>query len=90
MCGSVCVGPGVLMRTSLAPVVICRLEVLKITIEGQSFVLHQIRRIVGMTIAVVKGYTDLETLERTFTPAKINVPRAPGLGLLLDSVFFDV
>lgn len=67
-----------------------RLEVVKITVEGQSFVLHQIRRIIGMTIAVVKGHADLDILARTFTPAKIIVPRAPGLGLLLDTVFFNV
>lgn len=41
---------------------------------------------IGMTIAVVKGFASLDTIEKTWGTERIDVPRAPGLGLLLDEV----
>ena len=37
-------------------------------------------------IAVVRGYTDDDAIARSFESAKLDIPRAPGLGLLLDAV----
>ena len=41
---------------------------------------------IGMTIAVVRGHASVETIEKTWALDRIDVPRAPGLGLLLDEV----
>jgi len=39
-----------------------------------------------MTMAVVKGHASVDTIEKTWGLDRIDVPRAPGLGLLLEEV----
>lgn len=60
-----------------------------ITVRGQSFMLHQIRKMIGLVIAVVKGYASDAVLERSWGAEKVDIPRAPGLGLVLERVHFD-
>lgn len=60
-----------------------------VTVRGQSFMLHQIRKMVGLVVAVMKGYAGEEVLERSWGPQKVDVPKAPGLGLVLERVHFD-
>ena len=60
-----------------------------ITVKGQSFMLHQIRKMIGLAIAIARGHTGLKTLEEAWDINKIDIPRAPGLGLMLDTVHFD-
>lgn len=60
-----------------------------VTVRGQSFMLHQIRKMVGLVVAIMKGYADEEVLERSWGPQKVDVPKAPGLGLVLERVHFD-
>lgn len=60
-----------------------------ITVRGQSFMLHQIRKMIGLVIAVVKGYAKEEVMERSWGQHKVDVPKAPGLGLVLERVHFD-
>lgn len=38
-------------------------------------------------MAVVKGFATLETIELCWGPNKVDIPKAPGLGLLLDKVY---
>lgn len=58
-------------------------------VKGQSFMLHQIRKMVGMALAVVRNVTSAETIIRSFTEASLDLPMAPGLGLVLDQVHYD-
>lgn len=60
-----------------------------ITVRGQSFMMHQIRKMIGLVIAVMKGYTGDEVLKRSWGEEKVDVPKAPGLGLVLEKVHFD-
>ncbi|KAK3524130.1 hypothetical protein QTP70_018033 [Hemibagrus guttatus] len=60
-----------------------------ITVRGQSFMMHQIRKMIGLVIAVVKGYAQVEIIERSWGEEKVDVPKAPGLGLVLERVHFD-
>ncbi|XP_005799701.1 tRNA pseudouridine synthase A [Xiphophorus maculatus] len=60
-----------------------------ITVRGQSFMLHQIRKMIGLVIAVIKGYAKEEVMERSWGQEKVDVPKAPGLGLVLERVHFD-
>lgn len=60
-----------------------------ITVRGQSFMLHQIRKMIGLVIAVIKGYAKEEVMERSWGQDKVDVPKAPGLGLVLERVHFD-
>ncbi|XP_060048692.1 pseudouridylate synthase 1 homolog isoform X2 [Erinaceus europaeus] len=65
------------------------LEFAVIKVKGQSFMTHQIRKMVGLLLAIVKGYAPESVLERSWGPAKLDVPKAPGLGLVLERVHFE-
>jgi len=41
---------------------------------------------IGLIIAVVRGCTEEATITNAFHDSKIDIPRAPALGLLLDNV----
>lgn len=58
-------------------------------VKGQSFMLHQIRKMIGLTLAVLRELTQSETITRCFTDLRIDVPMAPGLGLVLDQVHYN-
>lgn len=64
-------------------------EFVTLKIKGQSFMLHQIRKMVGVAISVVRGNTPESTINRAFTEERLDLPVAPGLGLVLDEVHYD-
>ena len=41
---------------------------------------------IGMALAIVRGHASQEVIESTWKMDRIDVPRAPGLGLMLDEV----
>ena len=43
---------------------------------------------VGLVIAIMRGYANHETIEMTRSAYKVDVPTAPALGLMLDKVTF--
>ena len=47
---------------------------------------HHIRKMIGLTIAVIRGFTEEETIQRAFKDDPIDIPKAPGLGLMLEEV----
>lgn len=71
------------------PFICSNAEFAVITVRGQSFMLHQIRKMIGLVIAVMKGYASEEVMERSWGQEKVDVPKAPGLGLVLERVHFD-
>ncbi|KAG5862948.1 hypothetical protein JTB14_033690 [Gonioctena quinquepunctata] len=58
-------------------------------VQGQSFMMHQIRKMVGGLLAIVRGLTTEELLNNSFKAEKVCIPRAPGLGLVLEYVHYD-
>lgn len=60
-----------------------------IKVKGQSFMLHQIRKMIGLVLGVVRGYASEETIKKSWAPHKIDVPTAPALGLMLDQLHYD-
>ncbi|XP_058060493.1 pseudouridylate synthase 1 homolog [Anopheles bellator] len=64
-------------------------EFATIRIKGQSFMLHQIRKMVGLTLAVVRGLSGADTIERAFGQERYGIPTAPGLGLVLSRIHYD-
>ncbi|CAF1040105.1 unnamed protein product [Brachionus calyciflorus] len=60
-----------------------------IKVRGQSFMLHQIRKMIGMVIAIVRGFANMDTLDLCWTANKVDVPTAPALGLMLDKLHYD-
>lgn len=65
------------------------IEFVTLKVKGQSFMLHQIRKMVGLAIAIVRGNTTTTTLERALTEERLDLPMAPGLGLVLDTVHYE-
>ena len=65
------------------------LEMALLEVKGQSFMLHQIRKMIGLVIAIMRGYTDESVLELSWGTQRVDVPRAPGLGLMLDEVHYE-
>lgn len=65
-------------------------EWISIRFYGQSFMLHQIRKMIFMIVNVVRTNTSIDLIERTFSDKAIVVPKAPGLGLLLEQPYFNV
>lgn len=64
-------------------------EFATIKIKGQSFMLHQIRKMVGLALACIRGHSTLDTIHKAFKDIKIDIPTAPGLGLVLNQVHYD-
>jgi len=51
--------------------------------------MHQIRKMVGMAALCVRCGTPLERLTESFDDAIVRIPKAPGLGLLLERPVFE-
>lgn len=64
-------------------------EFAKIQVKGQSFMMHQIRRMVGLVIAIMKGYAEPFTVAHAMERERMNIPQAPGLGLVLEKVHYE-
>ncbi|KAK0897257.1 tRNA pseudouridine synthase 1 [Friedmanniomyces endolithicus] len=64
-------------------------EWLSLKIHGQSFMMHQIRKMVGMVALLVRSGAGLSTITSSFGPERFSIPKVPGLGLLLERPVFD-
>ena len=64
-------------------------DFIKIRIRGQSFLLHQIRLMIGAAIAIVRGTMPSKVLDFALTvPVHVDLPMAPAEGLgLVDAGF---
>ncbi|KAB7498092.1 tRNA pseudouridine synthase A, mitochondrial [Armadillidium nasatum] len=60
------------------------IEFTLIKVKGQSFMLHQIRKMIGLAIAICKRYVSENIFERVWKSERIDIPIAPGLGLVLE------
>lgn len=72
-----------------APFIIEGTEWISIKIHGQSFMLHQIRKMICMASLVVRTGCPITRISDCFGPAKINIPKAPALGLLLECPVYE-
>ncbi|PWN35087.1 pseudouridine synthase, partial [Meira miltonrushii] len=70
------------------PKIINETEWVSIKFHGQSFMLHQIRKMIGLLVLVGRTTAPASLIPETFGPARIHVPKAPGLGLLLEEPIF--
>ncbi|KAL0932139.1 tRNA pseudouridine synthase [Colletotrichum truncatum] len=64
-------------------------EWVSLKVHGQSFMMHQIRKMVGMASLVVRCATPVQRIRESYGPTRIAIPKAPGLGLLLERPVFD-
>ncbi|XP_067003555.1 pseudouridylate synthase 1 homolog [Anabrus simplex] len=65
------------------------MEFASIKIKGQSFMLHQIRKMVGLAIAIARGLTTTDTITKAWKSERLDIPVAPSLGLVLEEVHYD-
>ncbi|KAI9310648.1 pseudouridine synthase, partial [Dichotomocladium elegans] len=66
------------------PILINGAEWLSVKLHGQSFMLHQIRKMISMSLLTVRSNTPLSLIDKSFESTKINIPKAPAVGLLLE------
>lgn len=71
------------------PIIIGDTEWLSLKVHGQSFMMHQIRKMVGLATLVTRCGTDPGIIRETYGPARIAIPKAPALGLLLERPVFS-
>lgn len=71
------------------PILINGTEWLSMKVHGQSFMMHQIRKMVGMVALVVRCGCDPKRMYESLGPENISIPKAPSLGLLLERPVFD-
>ncbi|XP_014488652.1 PREDICTED: tRNA pseudouridine synthase A, mitochondrial isoform X2 [Dinoponera quadriceps] len=64
-------------------------EFVILEIKGQSFMLHQIRKMVAIVVAVARNIIPEETINEAFKIRKIDIPIAPSLGLCLCHVHYE-
>lgn len=61
----------------------------RVRVRGQSFMLHQIRKMISMAIQVQRGLVPSDAIERSLRRDVLtNVPPAPAVGLFLDCCQF--
>lgn len=64
-------------------------EFVKCVVIGQSFMLHQIRKMIGLAIAIFRGCTPASMLDTALRrDVHVTVPTAPELGLFLDECMY--
>ena len=71
------------------PFVKDNIEFVIVRVKGQSFMLHQIRKMIGLVIGIMRGFANIDIIEKCFLLDRIDIPKAPGLGLMLEEVHYD-
>lgn len=72
-----------------SPIIIRNTEWLSLKVHGQSFMMHQIRKMVAMAALIVRSGTPISRMKETMSTLAVNIPKAPGLGLLLERPVFE-
>ncbi|EAQ91692.1 hypothetical protein CHGG_03627 [Chaetomium globosum CBS 148.51] len=75
-------------QVNTTPITIGDTEWLSLMVHGQSFMMHQIRKMVAMAVMVVRCGAPLSTISESYGPRRISIPKAPGLGLMLERPMF--
>ena len=71
------------------PFLIGDIEFVRLAVAGQSFLLNQIRHMVGLAVDVVAGAAPEQMMSWAFTAAELKLPLAPAEGLYLERCFFE-
>jgi len=66
-----------------------KMEWLSLKVHGQSFMMHQIRKMIGMVALLVRCGGAPSTLDASLGSEKYSIPKVPGLGLLLERPVFE-
>lgn len=64
-------------------------EWISIKIHGQSFMLHQIRKMIALAVLAVRMGVPEERITKLYENSKVSIPKAPALGLLLERPVYE-
>ncbi|KZP01602.1 pseudouridine synthase [Calocera viscosa TUFC12733] len=70
------------------PQVVGDMEWISVKFHGQSFMLHQIRKMISMAILACRAACPPSLILESYGPTRIRIPKAPALGLLLEEPQF--
>ncbi|KAL9948161.1 tRNA pseudouridine synthase 1 [Verticillium nonalfalfae] len=76
-------------QVNKTPIQIRDTQWVSIKVHGQSFMMHQIRKMISMATLVVRCATPLTRIKESYGEDRIAIPKAPGLGLLLERPVFE-
>ena len=71
------------------PIIIGDTEWLSLKVHGQSFMMHQIRKMVSMVALIVRCGCPGDRIQESYITERLSIPKAPSLGLLLERPVFD-
>jgi len=71
------------------PFLVDGLEVMRVNIEGQSFMLHQIRKMIGTALETARRGLDPSVLDDFLTKEEMPTPMVPGEGLALRACLYQ-
>lgn len=71
------------------PIMMEGIEWIPTQVVGQSFLLHQIRKMVSLAIDVARGSASMTVMDHALSKACINLNLAPAQGLFLDMSIFE-
>lgn len=74
--------------TADEPKLLGNTEWLSLKVHGQSFMMHQIRKMVFMAALVVRTGSPPERITQSYGPQRLSIPKVPSQGLLLDRPVF--
>lgn len=72
------------------PIIINDTEWLSLKVWGQSFMMHQIRKMVSMVALLVRCGCHEGRIQDSYMAHRLSIPKAPSLGLLLECPVFEV
>jgi len=76
-------------KAETTPIHIGDTEWISVKIHGQSFMMHQIRKMIAMAVMVVRCGAPLDLINQSYEHRRISIPKAPSLGLMLERPMFD-
>ena len=72
------------------PVIINDTEWISLKVWGQSFMMHQIRKMVSMVALLVRCGCHEGRIQDSYKSDRFSIPKAPSLGLLLECPIFEI
>ncbi|TPX56463.1 hypothetical protein PhCBS80983_g04529 [Powellomyces hirtus] len=65
------------------------MEWVRIKVQAKAFARYQVRKMIAMAIMVIRTNTPRSVVANSFGFTNIDIPEAPGFGLILDEPFYD-
>jgi len=64
------------------------LEYVQLQVRGRYFLPRQVEKMIGLGIAILRGFTSDSILEKAFGNERFNIPQVPSAGLILENLHY--